>query len=263
MYYVYGLFIDDADVPFYIGKGHGDRALDHLGGREGGNSHKNHTILKAQREGKSINVKFLHETDSEQEAFSLEISEIKKYGRRCDGSGVLTNLTEGGEGPSGYKHTPEQVERNRRAQLGTKRSEATKLKMSQSHKGRKKSESHSAKISAGKKEYYANNPEAAKALLGAGNPNANMRPWESSITARRPLSMKAWAMAQELLPVWESGGRAALRKHFKVVGLGDTSEEGLHMRFKSGWRPLEDQKWVEWVGVSPAQSTASPSLPSC
>jgi hypothetical protein len=45
------------------------------------------------------------------EAFSIEIKEIKKFGKR--GVGCLCNLTDGGEGPSGFKASREQIEANR------------------------------------------------------------------------------------------------------------------------------------------------------
>lgn len=81
-----------------------------------------------------------------EEAWKLEIGLIEYYGRFDLGKGPLVNMTEGGEGSHGRKGSwlgkklsPEHKEKLRLAKLGKKRakhSEETKMKMSQSHKGK-------------------------------------------------------------------------------------------------------------------------------
>lgn len=115
-FYVYQLRRSDDFLPFYIGKGTGQRAKKHLCGNEGNNSLKNNIINKAKREGIEILVEFIGVNLSECEAFKLEITTILKYGRRDLNSGCLANMTNGGEGISGHRHK-----------------ESTKLKQSLSH----------------------------------------------------------------------------------------------------------------------------------
>jgi hypothetical protein len=48
------------------------------------------------------NVEILHNNLSEDEAKKLEMFYIDKYGRRDNGSGILCNLTDGGDGINGF-----------------------------------------------------------------------------------------------------------------------------------------------------------------
>jgi len=47
----------------------------------------------------------LFESDNRKEVEQMEVNLITKYGRKCDKSGCLANLTLGGESNLGYKHT--------------------------------------------------------------------------------------------------------------------------------------------------------------
>ena len=51
----------------------------------------------------------LFESDNRREVEQMEITLISKYGRKCDKSGCLANLTLGGESNLGYKHTEEAI----------------------------------------------------------------------------------------------------------------------------------------------------------
>ena len=89
-FYVYAFLREDG-TPYYIGKGQGNRAW---GKRQ-------------FRPADDSRISILTETLTETEAFSEEIRHIQFYGRKDLGTGILRNLTDGGEGASGYKHTPE------------------------------------------------------------------------------------------------------------------------------------------------------------
>lgn len=120
IYYVY-LLLDPRNyyAPFYIGKGKKGRWKDHLSpSRDGQNRFKNSVITKIKATGQDIPVLIWQTNMSEKDAYDLEIELIARFGRRIDESGILTNLTLGGEGGRGVIHTPEYRERCRQRMLG-------------------------------------------------------------------------------------------------------------------------------------------------
>ncbi len=105
VFYVYHWLRRDG-TPYYVGKGKGDRAYD-----------KERTACSAPND--PTRIVLIAENLTEEDAFWLEIEEIAKYKRRCDG-GILFNLTTGGEGQSGWKHAPESKEKIADALRGEK-----------------------------------------------------------------------------------------------------------------------------------------------
>ena len=108
MYYLYQLINPNTKLPFYIGVAKKDRknsctreqqhireALAWSKGRKikSANKHKFNTILKILKEHKEVPIKTGPTFENEVDAFNLEVTLIKKYGRDN-----LTNLTDGGEG---------------------------------------------------------------------------------------------------------------------------------------------------------------------
>jgi ribosomal protein L32 len=119
--------------PYYIGKGHKGRAFKHHGRR-----------CPAPRD-KSYIV-FVQEGLTEQEALKLEQYCIALYGRIDIGTGILHNLTDGGEGASGMKHGEQAKQKVSQARRGKRLSMEHRLKLSQSHNGKTLSRDHKLNI---------------------------------------------------------------------------------------------------------------------
>lgn len=161
-YYVYEYVCPFTNIPFYVGKGKGYRMHYHLKNlNDNTNPHKLNKIKKIIREGRNPIINVVYSDLTESAAFEFEIKLIKKYGRIDIGTGCLTNLSDGGEGQSGwipsdeYKlkmskstkgskngmygkaHSDETREKIRKKAIGRKLTNETKLKKSISMIGNK------------------------------------------------------------------------------------------------------------------------------
>lgn len=104
MYYVYHHIRNDTGLPFYVGKGKNDRASS----KKNRNKHWHHIVESA-----GYHYEIVCAGLDEELAFLCESELIDQYRRL---GYVLANYTNGGEGPSGYKHTEESKEKNERSQ---------------------------------------------------------------------------------------------------------------------------------------------------
>ena len=127
-------------TPYYIGKGTGNRAYV-----------KHYAPLPKDK----LNITFIKQHLTEQQAHNLEIELIAKYGRKDLGTGILHNRTNGGEGISNPSVATRQklayAKRNESAETRLKRSiaaknrvrrpcsEETKRKISEANQGKKRS----------------------------------------------------------------------------------------------------------------------------
>jgi hypothetical protein len=130
IYYTYAYLRKGDRTPYYIGKGHGKRAYD-----------STHNVKVPDDKDRII---FLKQNLTEEEAFNHEKYMIAVLGRKDLGTGILRNMTDGGEGRSGSIHSPETIEKIRQANVNIP--EERRRKMSEKAKGRTHTEETKQKI---------------------------------------------------------------------------------------------------------------------
>ena len=96
-------------------------------------------------------VEIIAKVETWELACELEQFLIQEYGRKDLGTGTLVNMTDGGEGMFGHKHSEETKLKMSKVNRGKKFSKETKLKMSEAHKGKKMSEEAKSKMTLAKK----------------------------------------------------------------------------------------------------------------
>ena len=148
-YYTYAYLREDR-TPYYIGKGTGDRIYS-----------TNRRVNPPKDKSRII---YLKQNLTEEEAFRHEIYMIDVFGRKDLGTGILHNLTDGGEGASGNIHSeetkrkisegnknPSEETRRKISEANKNPSEETRRKISEAHKGKTLSEETRKKIGEAKK----------------------------------------------------------------------------------------------------------------
>jgi len=129
-FYIYEHLRNDTKIPFYIGKGNGKRAFKTI--------NRNALWHKVVAESNGFFVNILINDIDEELALLAEREAIDVYKKR---NISLVNLTSGGQGVSGLKH-----------------SEQTKLKFSKIHKGKTISDDVRKRISKGMKGVNVGRP---------------------------------------------------------------------------------------------------------
>lgn len=119
-FYVYQLRLQGEAMPFYIGKGRGKRYLQHTWPSSLKiRSRRTGIIQGALRRGVEILPEIISKNLSEESAFTLERGLIAKHGRLDQGTGCLSNHTDGGDGASGRIYKMSQAQKDHLSKLKT------------------------------------------------------------------------------------------------------------------------------------------------
>lgn len=121
-----------ADI-FYIGIGCG-RNYERSRSRSNRNKFWNNVVKKYG----SFSVEILHDKLTKEQACAKEVELISLYGKRFNGTGILVNLSDGGENSLyNIPRTKEHCENIAKALIGKKISDEAKVKMCNAKKGKK------------------------------------------------------------------------------------------------------------------------------
>lgn len=151
----------DTNEIFYVGIGKTEKRAY--------NKYNRSKFWKSITNKTDYSVEIISKVDTWEEACELEQFLIQEYGRKDLGTGILVNMTDGGEGMLGYKTSEETREKLSLARTGKKHTEETLKKLSLAKKGKpsnrkgiKMSEEHKAKI--GKANKGEKNTTAKKVI---------------------------------------------------------------------------------------------------
>ena len=156
-YYTYAHVLEEETHPFYIGIGTIQHASKYQRAKNSINRNK---FWKNYTKNRNYLVIICSESENKEIVKEQEKEMISILGKKIDdGDNYLVNISDGGDGCNGYKHTKEHIEwlKHRYAgknnpMYGKKASNETRLKMSESRKGRVHSEYTKHLLSVKKKE---------------------------------------------------------------------------------------------------------------
>lgn len=168
-HYTYAYLREDR-TPYYIGRGKGNRAFQ-----------KSHNVKVPPKE----RILFLKTDLTFSESIDHERYMIAVLGRKDLGTGILRNVTNGGEGMEGWVPSAE-----------------TRARMSRSQTGSKATESHRANISSGLIRAWAEGRHHD--MTGENNPNADGLPGERNGRAKLTDADRR-IIAQEYVPGKKNG----------------------------------------------------------
>ena len=205
-YYVYIHYKKSNGEPFYVGKGIKNRDTTSVGRNDFWHMVVNKHDYVVERVANNL---------TEPEALKFEQVLIKSLGRRDLKTGSLVNLTDGGEGMSGYIHSQEFKDAMSALHSGKEVSEDTREKLRQHNLGNKHSEEARAKMSVARQG--SKNPNADKTIYHFTHKDGETfigTPWEmreriskelgrmscklTGITSGRRKSMYGWSLKNSL-----------------------------------------------------------------
>jgi hypothetical protein len=243
--------------PFYVGKGNckGFRIENHTKEalrNKGQNRLKINIIRKIWEEGNQIDYEIVLFSDLEEMAFDKEMELISFYGRVDKHTGILANMTDGGEGLIGAIHSEEQNKKNSEWHKGKpvwnkdrkglqvswnkgkKVSEKTRLKMSQSQKGRVCSEETKQKLSESCKGKNKGRIHSKQVRQHMSDGHKGQIAWNKGIPCSEEVKNKLSKMRKGILHTIETKKKISESQKGKVFS--DEHKEKIS-KGRKGWNP--------------------------
>ena len=185
--YVYTLTDPRNGMPFYVGKGHGKRCEAHLDEAKyytKRKSKKLNKIRKLMSLGMKPIITKVEENVSDAQAIDFEcflIAEMRDIGI------PLTNMTDGGDGAQGYKHTEEHKKYVTQLFKGRIVSEETKQKMRKPKSEQGRANIAKARLTTTYRPSQETKQKTSEALLGRASPMKGRKQSEEA-----KAKMSAW-----------------------------------------------------------------------
>jgi group I intron endonuclease len=228
IYYVYQWIRLDTNEVFYVGKGKGERAYEYNPKRRG--TYFNRVINKVGIE--NVVVSILHENITEKLALEYEIYYIHLYDFEYEYS--LTNMTVGGDGGGGYKHTEESKNKQSKANIEWQSKKTVEEKVESL---RKRKENWNKRTDEEKAEAFRN---WSKATKGKNNPNYGKTNSDKTIKKRSESLSKP-------VIIFKNGEFykeiKSLLLFAEIVG-GKSAQ-----KLAGGWIPTKQSKWFGWSAI--------------
>jgi hypothetical protein len=220
-HYLYRHIRLDKNQPFYIGIGtkqprtHNSIKSEYRRAHE--TNRKESYIWNNIINKTSYEVEILFESDDYDFIKQKEIEFILLYGRINNNTGILSNMTDGGDGFIGYIPSKEKIEKHRQFLLGKKQpisqiqkrnesrkgyvhSEETKIKISNSHKGKVVSKEHLEKLKKG--QILANSKPISQYTLDG----IFIQHWQSATIAAKEIGLHLTSIRNCVRNVTKSSG---------------------------------------------------------
>lgn len=204
-HYVYILYREDGITPFYVGMGKGHRWLVHERNAyrgDSGNPHKDNIIISMLSNDMKVPKRKIVKNISEEEALKIEANIIASIGREIDGGPLVNILPGGAENRTGVKHNSD-----------------TRIKISNTLKGRIFSRETREKMSVAGKSRYSNPEERMKTseTTKGKTRSTETRAKISEIARKRVRSPETRAkQAESLKRTWALKGGHSLESRTKM-----------------------------------------------
>lgn len=234
-FYVY-IYFRMNGIPAYVGKGCGARWSRHKTSKNS-NPHLRSLIAQANAIGRELPVVLIRDGLSEEEAHETEIAFIAAIGRETEG-GPLVNLTEGGEGTSGWVATPEFRDKCRDRMNAFYEDPANRLAASARSKGNKhninapRTEEWCGKISQSlignqRTLGYRHTEESRAKMSASGKGKPKSPEWIAKLVARQTGA------------VYSDERRANMSAALKGRKLSDEHRAAISKAISKGWESRE------------------------